>query len=175
LSGICSKLISRHTHVFGGDKAVKASDALSVWNNNKITEKGFETATEYLKSVPSAMPSIMRAEKVGKRAKKYGFDFEKFEDALSKLNEEIEELKTAKLSGNEEEIEKECGDVLFSAVNCVRLLGVDGEIALSRSTEKFINRFSLMENEVLKSGKSLTDLNLNELDKIYEKVKRDED
>ena len=64
---------------------------------------------------------------------------------------------------------------MFSAVNCVRLLGVDGEIALSRSTEKFINRFSLMENEVLKSGKSLTDLNLNELDKIYEKVKRDED
>lgn len=175
LSGICSKLISRHTHVFGGDKAVKASDALSVWNNNKITEKGFETATEYLKSVPSAMPSIMRAEKVGKRAKKYGFDFEKFEDALSKLNEEIEELKTAKLSGDCVEIEKECGDVLFSAVNCVRLLGIDGEIALSRSTEKFINRFSLMENEVLKSGKSLTDLNLNELDKIYEKVKRDED
>ena len=171
LSGICQKLISRHTHVFGGDKAVKSDDALSVWNKNKITEKGFETATEYLESVPSAMPSLMRAEKVGKRAGKYGFDFACFEDAVNKLNEEISELKTAKQSGYKEEIEKECGDVLFSAVNAVRLLGVDSELSLARSVEKFIKRFSLVEEKVTEKGKTLTDLNAEELDKIYESIK----
>jgi tetrapyrrole methylase family protein/MazG family protein len=171
LSGICQKLISRHTHVFGGDKAVKADDALSVWNKNKIQEKGFNSATEYLKSVPSAMPSLMRAEKVGKRAGKYGFDLACFEDAISKLNEEIIELKTAKESGDRDEIEKECGDVLFSAVNAVRLLGVDSELSLARSVEKFINRFSRLEEKVVACGKNLTDLNASELDSIYESVK----
>ncbi len=171
LSGICQKLISRHTHVFGGDRAVKPDDALSVWNKNKIVEKGFNSATEYLKSVPSAMPSLMRAEKVGKRAGKYGFDFACFEDAISKLNEEILELKTAKQSGDKEEIERECGDVLFSAVNAVRLLGVDSELSLARSVEKFISRFSRVEESVIKSGKDLTDLSASELDSIYESVK----
>ena len=171
LSGLCQKLISRHTHVFGGDRAVKADDALSVWNKNKIVEKGFETATEYLKSVPRTMPSLMRAEKVGKRAGKYGFDFACFEDAVKKLNEEIVELKTAKQSGDKEEIEKECGDVLFSAVNAVRLLGVDSELSLSRSVEKFIKRFSQVEEKVTASGKDLTDLTPEELDGVYESIK----
>lgn len=171
LSGICSKLISRHTHVFGGDKAVKADDALSVWNKNKITEKGFETATEYLEAVPSAMPALMRAEKVGKRAGKYGFDFACFEDSVKKLLEEVEELKSAKEGGDKFEIEKECGDVIFSAVNAVRLLGVDAELSLSRSVDKFIKRFALVEQEVSKSGKKLTDLTALELDGVYESVK----
>ena len=172
LSGICSKLISRHTHVFGGDKAQKSSDALSVWNKNKIAEKGFETATEYLRAVPSSMPALMRAEKVGKRASKYGFDFEGVKQALDKLNEEIKELEKAKLSKNADCIEDECGDVLFSAVNAVRLLGVDAELSLSRSVDKFINRFSLVEDRVLKEGKNLTDYSPLELDGVYEDIKK---
>ncbi|MBQ3235821.1 MAG: nucleoside triphosphate pyrophosphohydrolase [Clostridia bacterium] len=172
LSGICSKLISRHTHVFGGDKAVEASDALSVWNKNKIKEKGYDTATDYLKAVPTSMPALMRAEKVGKRAGKYGFDFASFEDALSKLFEEVEELKLAKSLNDADNIEKECGDVILSAVNAVRLLGVDAELALSRSVDKFINRFSLVESELSNEGKNLTDLTPEELDGVYESVKQ---
>ena len=85
LSDLCKKLITRHTHVFGEDKAVKSSDALSVWNNNKIVEKGYDTGAEYLNAVPSSMPSLMRAEKVGKRAKKYNFDFENYTQATDKI------------------------------------------------------------------------------------------
>lgn len=171
LSDLCKKLITRHTHVFGEDKAVKSSDALSVWNNNKIVEKGYETATEYLNAVPTTMPSLMRAEKIGKRAGKYGFDFENPKTATEKILEEIKELSIAVDSGDKEEIQKECGDLLFSAVNVVRLLGVDAELSLKYSVDKFINRFSKVESEVMAKGKELTDFTLLELDEIYNQVK----
>lgn len=174
LSDLCKKLISRHTHVFSNDKAFKSSEALNVWNNNKIAEKGYETATEYLSAVPSSMPSLMRAEKIGKRAKKFGFDFESSNKATQKILEEISELQSAISSGNKEEIEKECGDLLFSAVNVVRLSGVDAELCLKNSVDKFIKRFSLVENQVLAKGKKMTDFTLLELDKIYDKVKGEE-
>lgn len=175
LSDLCKKLITRHTHVFGEDKAVKASDALSVWNSNKIVEKGYETATEYLNAVPSSMPSLMRAEKIGKRAGKYGFDFENHAQATDKILEELSELKKAISNGNSEEIQKECGDLLFSAVNAVRLLGVDAELSLKYSVDKFIKRFSRVENAVKAKGKNMTDYTLSELDEIYNSVKSGED
>ncbi len=174
LSELCSKLIYRHSHVFGSDKAGSGEDALGFWNANKITEKGYETASEYVSAVPSAMPSIMRAEKVGKRAGKYGFDFASASDAILKLKEEILELENAVSSKNAIEIESECGDLVFSAVNILRLLGVEGEFALKRSTEKFINRFTLVENEVIKRGKTLNDYTAEELDVIYNDIKRGE-
>ena len=88
------------------------------------------------------MPSIMRAQKVGKRAGKYNFDFESFNGALEKVYEEASELKQAVETKDQLDIEKECGDLLFSAVNAVRHLGVDGELALKKATEKFIKRFT---------------------------------
>lgn len=174
LSELCSKLISRHTHVFGNDKAGSGEDALGFWNANKIAEKGYENASEYLSAVPSAMPSVMRAEKVGKRASKYGFDFASAKDALNKLKEEILELENALSSGSSLDVENECGDILFSAVNVLRLLGVEGELALKRSTEKFIKRFTLVESEIISKGKTLTDFTALELDDIYNEVKRGE-
>lgn len=171
LSGICSKLITRHTHVFGADAALGAEDALSVWNKNKAVEKKYSSGEEYLRAVPSSLPAVMRAEKVGKRAGKYNFDFSSVEQVFDKILEEIKELKTAILSGETQEIENECGDLLFSAVNAVRKVGVEGELALKKSTEKFINRFSKLEKEVKTLNKNLTDLSLEELDEIYEKVK----
>ncbi len=171
LSDLCKKLITRHTHVFGEDKAVKASDALSVWNSNKIVEKGYDTATDYLNAVPSSMPSLMRAEKIGKRAGKYGFDFENYTQATDKILEELNELKKAISSGDKEEIQKECGDLIFSAVNAVRLLGVDAELSLKRSVDKFIKRFSRLENVVKATGKQMTDYSPSELDEIYNSVK----
>jgi uncharacterized protein YabN with tetrapyrrole methylase and pyrophosphatase domain len=91
-----------------------------------------------------------------------------------KLKEEILELENAISSKNASEIESECGDLLFSAVNVLRLLGIEGELALKRSTEKFINRFTLVENEVIKRGKTLNDLSADELDDIYNDIKRGE-
>ncbi len=171
LTNICSKLITRHTHVFGNDTANSGEEALKTWNKNKAIEKGYQNGYEYIDSVPHNLPSVMRAQKVGSRAQKYNFDFNSVEETFSKIIEEIEEIKTAIKSGNFEEIESECGDLLFSAVNTVRKLGVDGETALIRATNKFINRFKLLEEEVINSGKDMKNLTLEELDKIYENVK----
>lgn len=171
LSGLCQKLISRHTHVFGNDKASSGEDALSVWNSNKIAEKGYDTGADYLKAVPSSMPSVMRAEKVQKRAKKYNFDFDSYASALEKVKEEILELEIEIAKGDSKAIEEECGDLLFSAINVLRLLGVEGELALKRATEKFINRFTLLESEVNKLGKDMKKLSEKDLDDIYNLVK----
>lgn len=171
LSDLCSKLITRHTHVFGNDKAEVSDDALSVWNKNKAIEKGYSSGEEYLSAVPTSMPAVMRAEKVSKRASKYNFDFANIDDAVKKIFEEVNELKLSLIDGNEEEISNECGDLLFSAVNVVRKAGVNAELALKRSTEKFINRFAKLEKEVARQGKTMQDLSASELDKIYESVK----
>ena len=172
LSNLCSKLISRHTHVFGGDKASSGEDALAVWNSNKIVEKGYDCGAEYLSAVPSSMPALMRAEKVGKRAKKYNFDFDSYEGAISKIIEEVDELKKAITSGDKTLIEEECGDLLFSAVNVLRLLDVESELALKKSTEKFIKRFSLLEEAVKSKNKDMKNLSLKELDDIYNSIKK---
>ncbi len=171
LSNVCSKLITRHTHVFGADKANSGEEALKTWNNNKAKEKGYQNGYEYIDSVPKNLPAVMRAQKVGSRAQKYNFDFANVEQTFSKILEEIEEIKTAIKNDSFSELEKECGDLLFSAVNTVRKLGVDGETALIHATNKFINRFKLLEEEVIKSGKNMKELSIEELDKIYEKVK----
>lgn len=174
LSDLCSKLITRHTHVFGSDKALASNDALNVWNNNKITEKGYETATDYLKAVPNVMPSLMRAQKIQKRASKYGFDFENHNQAVEKINEEILELKSALKKGDKEEIVKECGDLVFSAVNVVRLLGVDAELSLKYSVDKFIKRFSRLETEIKNRHLSFSSLSSSQIDDIYNAVKKGE-
>ena len=171
LSELCLKLITRHTHVFGEDTATKSDDALSVWNKNKAIEKGYNNGEEYLRAVPDSMPAVMRAEKVGKRASKYNFDFNSVEEVFKKINEEISELKSAIISGKQDDIELECGDLLFSAVNAVRKAGVNSELALKRSTEKFINRFARLEKEVEKRGKTMAELTACELDEIYESIK----
>ncbi len=172
LSGICSKLISRHTHVFGTDTAHDESSALDNWNKNKAIEKGYANGTEYLESVPKNFPAVMRAQKVGSRAGKQGFDFNDYTEVILKVYEEIEEIKQAVKTGDSEEIKKECGDLLFSVVNLVRKLDVDGETALNISTEKFIKRFSSLENALQSKGLKMQDLTQEELDKIYDELKR---
>lgn len=169
LTEICTKLITRHTHVFGDAKAENTKEALVEWEKNKKKEKGLTSFTDNLKDVPSYLPALMRAEKVQKRAAEPGFDFCDALPALEKLEEEIRELKQAVLENSN--IEEEFGDVLFSAVNTGRLLGFCSETVLSDSTEKFISRFEKLENEVLSQNKSLNDLNLAEMDEIWKKIK----
>ena len=172
-SAICYKLISRHTHIFGQDTASDEESALNTWNKNKAVEKGYKNAFEYVDSVPHGLPAIMRAQKVGSRASKYGFDFESYKDAISSLRSEIEEVEQAYDSKNEESLQKECGDLLFSAVNVVRKLGVDGETALYTTIEKFSNRFKRLEELLILEGKEFKDLTGIELDDYYKRVKED--
>jgi tetrapyrrole methylase family protein/MazG family protein len=171
LSGICEKLISRHTHIFGKDKATDAESALSVWDKNKKKEKHHESFADAVNDVPRAFPAALRAQKVGKRASKSGLDFASVEEAVGCLQAEIEEFLAARKSGNAGEMEKELGDVLFSAVNVGRLAGADCEKALKESTDRFAKRFTVAEKLALKDGKDVTKLNAKEWDGYYRAAK----
>ena len=171
LSGICEKLISRHTHIFGDDKATDKESALSVWEKNKKKEKHQESFADAVNDVPRAFPAAMRAQKVGKRAAKSGLDFVSVEEAVSCLQAEIQEFLAAKKQGNKQEIEKELGDVLFSAVNVGRMAGVDCEKALKESTDVFARRFTLAEKLARAACEDITKLSAKEWDGYYRAAK----
>lgn len=168
-TGICQKLIDRHTHVFGTDKVADALDALKLWDNNKQKLKGEKTATESIEHVTKALPSIMYAEKVAKKAAKANFDFRTTDDIFTKINEELSELKNAMANGTC--VEEELGDVLFSVCNLARFLKVEGELALTRSSQKFVSRFEKMEELIINDGKNMKDMSDEELDLYYNKAK----
>ena len=144
---ICTKLITRHTHVFGKDKAVSAEEALGQWEKNKKKEKNLESYTAMLEDVPHYLPALMRSEKIQKKAGSVGFDWQETEPVYDKVNEEIAELKEAEKTGNTEKIEEEYGDLLFSVVNLGRHLKLTPEISLTKASDKFVKRFARMEKE----------------------------
>ncbi len=170
ISGICEKLISRHTHVFGSDGATDENAALSVWDKNKMTEKHQETYADAVNDVPKCFPALMRAQKVGKRAGKAGMDFASVEAAAERMQAEIEEFFQAT---TQNEKEKELGDVLFAAVNVGRKAGCDAEKALKESIEKFAARFTLAEKKALQDGKIVTELSEEEWDRYYLQAKEE--
>ena len=166
---ICAKLVHRHPHVFGNVVADTSDVVLSNWEKIKTEEKQRNTVTSKLESVPPALPALMRAQKVGKRAP--FFDFPDADSVLVKLEEETRELKEAINSGDKDSIDEEFGDILFTAVSLARKLGLDAEESLTRSQEKFITRFSRLENEVIKDGKDVTALSMDELDAVWDRIK----
>ena len=166
-TGICNKLISRHTHVFGKDKADGEDSALSVWEKNKMTEKHQETFADAVNDVPNCFPAAMRAQKVGKRAAKAGMDFADVAAAAKRLEEELAEFFAAYQAGNTAETEKELGDLLFAAVNVGRKAGCDCEKALKESVQRFAARFTLAEKKALADGRTVTDLSEEEWDEYY--------
>ncbi len=171
LSGICNKLISRHTHVFGQDNAESESGALNVWEKNKMQEKHQVTYADAVNDVPKCFPAAMRAQKVGKRAAKAGMDFASVQAAKARLIEEIEEFSVAEKSGNAVETEKELGDILFAAVNVGRKAGCDCEKALKESVERFARRFSEAERLALADNRDVTTLSESEWDGYYRLAK----
>ena len=171
LTGICQKLITRHTHVFGEDKAKDDEGALSVWEANKRKEKGQDTFSKSVGDVPKCFPAVMRAQKVGKRAGKAGMDFACVKDAVARLQEELAELYLAIDNGNASEVEKEVGDLLFSAVNIGRKAGADCEKALKESVERFAKRFTKAEELALKDHDEVDKLSESEWDEYYKQAK----
>ena len=167
LTGICRKLITRHTHVFGQDKAQDGESALSVWEKNKMTEKHQVTYGDSVNDVPKCFPAAMRAQKVGKRASKAGLDFTDARAAAEHLKKELDEFFAAQKSGNKEETEKELGDVLFAAVNVGRKAGCDCEKALKESVDRFAARFTLAEQKALADGRIVTEMSDEEWDEYY--------
>ncbi len=167
LTGVCQKLISRHTHVFGEDKAKDEGGALSVWEKNKMTEKHQTTFADAVNDVPKCFPAAMRAQKVGKRAAKAGMDFADAESAAKRVEEELFEWREAYRNGDGNAAEKELGDLLFAVVNVGRKSGCDTEKALKESVERFAKRFTLAEEKALREGKDVTKLSEAEWDEYY--------
>lgn len=169
--GICKKLIVRHPHVFGSVQADNTDQVLKNWDAIKMQTKGQESYTNTLTSVAKSLPALMRAQKVGKRAMRAGMDFRTAQDAIDCIANEKAELDTAVANGDKKNIEEELGDLLFSCVNAARHLGVDAELALKASTEKFINRFSVTEELTKAEGLNMKELPIEELDLYWDKAK----
>ena len=169
---ICTKLITRHTHVFGKDNPVSAEEALGQWEKNKKKEKNLDSYTAMLEDVPHYLPALMRSEKIQKKAGSVGFDWEETEPIYDKIAEETAEVKEAVKNGNADEIEEEYGDLLFAVVNLGRHLKVTPEIALTKASDKFVNRFKEMEEKAVSDGKDMAELSAKELDELWEFVKK---
>lgn len=171
ITELCKKLIFRHSHVFGEEKAKNAAEALASWDKNKGVEKGQKTCSDAVKDVPKCFPALLRAQKVGKRAAKSGFDFETVEDCLLKTEEELSEFLEAYQYGAEAQRQDELGDVLFSVVNMGRKAGIDCELALKESVQKFVDRFCAMEKLLLAEGKTPQSLSAEEFGVYWNRVK----
>lgn len=170
--GICKKLIERHPHVFGEISVKNSREVLENWDKIKQKSKHQTTFTDTLKSVPMSFPALMRADKVQKRAKKAGFDWDNVKDASKKLDEELEEFKEALLENDGTHAEEEFGDLLFSMVNVSRFMGINSEKALHAATDKFINRFEKTEIIAQKKGIDMKKSSLETLDRLWEEAKR---
>ncbi|MFR5265785.1 nucleoside triphosphate pyrophosphohydrolase [Clostridium sp.] len=169
--GICNKMIFRHPHIFGDEIAKTSKDVIENWDEIKKEEKGYKTITDEINGVAVGLPSLIRARKIQKKAAKVGFDFENVDEAIKSLEEEIKEFKDVYKSKNVTRIEDELGDVIFSTVNVGRLLSLDCEEVLEKSIEKFIKRFSAIERKAIENGQQLKDLNIDEMNELWERVK----
>lgn len=171
ITGICRKMIMRHTHVFGEDKADTPEQVVDRWEANKKKEKGAESYTGMLKGIPVNLPSLMRSYKVQQKAAHVGFDWDNIHDVFAKVHEEISELEEVYKSKNISRITDEIGDVFFALVNLSRFLKVQPELALTGTINKFIKRFEYIEQESVKAGKKLENMSLTEMDELWNKAK----
>lgn len=171
IRGICEKMIYRHPHVFGNGemKADTPEQVLVNWEKLKKQEKKAQSQTELMQSIPAALPATLRARKVQKKAADVGFDFPVTADAMQKVYEEVRELEDAMEQGSG--IEEEFGDLLFALMNISRFLKINPEFALTKATKKFINRFEYVESSALSQGKHLSEMPLEEMDRLWDEAK----
>lgn len=167
---VSDKLIRRHPHVFGTSEARDAGAVLKQWEAIKREEKNADS--HFLASLPKALPALVRAQKAQSKAARVNFDWTALTDVLAKVEEELLETKEAIQSGKQEMIEDEIGDLLFAVVNLARKCKIDAEVALQSATDKFVGRFNRLEDEFKNRGKKLGEVELAEMDAIWETIKR---
>jgi len=155
------KMISRHPHVFGEAEARSASDVNAIWDQQKDKEKTSEQNID--ESVPANLPSLLRAQKLQKKAARKGFEWPDSQCAFDKLEEEIREFKEAAAERNQEHMEEELGDLLFCLVNYARMTGLNSEEALRKTNAKFIKRFNGMEKEFKADDQKISDASLDQM------------
>lgn len=170
--GICKKLIVRHPHVFSNTVVGSVEDVLTNWDAIKYRTKGQKTAGDSMQSVPRELPALMRGEKLQKKAAKVGFDWSEVDGALQKVCEETEELKAAIAKGDTANQFEELGDLLFSVVNVSRFIHCDPEEALTAANDKFLTRFLGVEKLAAQRGIDMKTSSLEELDALWDEVKK---
>jgi MazG family protein len=187
IESIYLKMVRRHPHVFGDAQARDAAEVLKNWEQIKAEERRSSNASaaktpgeseqpptsspaSLLDGIPHAMPALMRAHQLTRRAANVGFDWDRAEAVLDKVAEEVQELRATPPT-DRERLEDEAGDLLFASMNVARFLKLDPELALRRANEKFEARFRAMEQEAARSGRSLSAASLAELDELWERAK----
>ena len=178
IGGICEKLIVRHPHIYGDPanegKMVQVQNDEDVKRNwEKLKMK--EGKTSVLSGVPKTLPALVKAMRLQEKAKQVGFEWDTREQVWEKVKEEEQELQEVIATGEAEKIEEEFGDLLFSLVNFARFLEVDAENALELTNKKFIRRFTQMEEKAQSTGKPLAEMTLEEMDAIWNQIKRHQD
>ncbi len=172
--GVSKKMILRHPHVFENLKVSGTDEILQNWDRIKMEEKKQTSYTDTLLAVPKALPALLKAEKVQRRAKKAGFDWDEVNGALNKVLEEANEVAEEINNGNTEKASMELGDLLFAVVNLSRFINTNPEDALNGATAKFINRFSKVEQKAIEKGIEMENADLKTLDLLWDEVKREE-
>lgn len=165
------KLIRRHPHVFSNKSAISTSESLSIWENIKAEERKELKYSSLMDDVPKNLPSLIRAKKLQKRAARIGFDWLESKQVMAKIEEEVRELQIEHDANNKANISEEIGDILFTIVNLSRHFDLDPEDIMRKSNLKFENRFRAMENYAERNKISLENMNLEELESIWQKIK----
>lgn len=168
IDGISGKLIKRHPHIYGDVKVNDEEDVKKNWEQIKLSEG----KKSVLSGVPKSLPAMVKAMRIQEKAKQVGFEWATKEQVWEKVEEEKSELLEAVDSGKQGHIEEEAGDLFFSVINYVRFLKVDAENALELTNKKFIKRFTLMEEQVQQKGIKLNEMSLEEMDAIWNKIKK---
>lgn len=166
-NSISDKLIDRHPHIYGDVKVENEEEVKQNWEKLKLKEG----KKSVLEGVPKSLPAVVKANRIQDKVAGVGFDWEKPHQVWEKVQEELSELNEEIEKGNQENIEKEFGDVLFSMINYARFIKVNPENALEKTNKKFINRFQYLEEAAKKAGKELSDMSLTEMDVYWEKSK----
>ncbi len=176
LHSISDKLINRHPHIYGDVEANDAETVKQNWEKIKLEEKGNDSV---LGGVPKTLPALVKAMRIQEKARGAGFDWDRREQVWEKVEEEMQEFKTAidtesGVSLTKEEAMAEFGDLLFSLINYARFIDINPEEAMERTNKKFIERFQYLEKESAKDGRKLSDMSLDEMDAYWEQAKKAE-
>ncbi len=166
---LCEKLIYRHPHVFGEDKAKTAGEVEQSWEQLKLKEKGGNKTV--LEGVPASLPSIPKAHRIQDKARNVGFDWDKKEDVWAKVQEEFGELKNEIDRMDTDRMESEFGDLFFSLINAARLYKINPDNALEKTNQKFIRRFNYIEQQAKMKDVNIKDMSLAEMDALWNEAK----
>ncbi len=167
-NNICEKLISRHPHIYGDVKVENEEDVKRNWENLKLKEG----KKSVLEGVPRSLPALVKAGRIQDKVAGVGFDWEEPQQVFEKLQEELSEFKVEVDAKDQDKMEAEFGDVLFSMINYARFLNIDAESALERTNKKFIKRFQYIEAKAKENNKDLMDMTLREMDIFWEEAKK---